>query len=89
MSSYSAQVKATRRGFLLKMAFKINKIECCFCRKRISPEEAVSLVLDSILIHHKDLNHSNDEDSNLAFAHRKCHASYHRRIERELFYKGE
>lgn len=34
-----------------------------------------------ITIHHKDHNHDNDEHSNKALAHARCHKSYHLKMQ--------
>jgi hypothetical protein len=63
---------------------------CCFCHKALlTPEQSESYAKDgdgqgsplaisrTITIHHRDLNHNNDKDSNKTLAHSSCHRSFH------------
>ena len=76
--AWSSREKANRRGYLLRIVFRVYKINCYFCGKRITEDEAVDRIQDSITVHHKDEDRSNDTDSNLKFSHRNCHRKWHK-----------
>lgn len=65
-----------------------NRIVCHFCKEPLSysPEfkehgNAVGpKFVEELSIHHVDGNHENNEETNKALSHRKCHKSYHRRL---------
>jgi 5-methylcytosine-specific restriction endonuclease McrA len=53
-------------------AHGLGPFTCFDCHKPIE--------LDDVLVHHVDLNHSNNVLENLVPAHSKCHLSYHNRV---------
>lgn len=68
----------------------LDDIRCFFCRKPLlNVKEMVKADLlrfgdgtappisEPITIHHVDENHGNNERSNRALAHRRCHLSHH------------
>jgi len=73
------------KGFLEYMIKKYEPI-CPFCGKKINWEDLYEKKYgnkESWTIHHKDFDHNNNDINNLILAHRSCHRSFHKQLDKK------